>query len=270
MRKLKYMKKNILAFVLAALFFTMPGHAFAWGKKGHELVAEIAFHFLDDSTKEIVKKYLGNMSIEEAANWMDDNRSNSYYDFMKTWHYLDMDKGELYKPSSEKNILTVLYSAIIELQHMETLKKKDIRRDLLLLFHLIGDLHQPLHTGYAIDKGGNTIDISSQNFTSNLHSAWDTQIIESEGINLENCLQVYDSFSKGEVDSIKKINVLKWMYQSRSFLDSAYNYKNGFLDRTYIESSTLIIKKQLVKGGLRLASILSEVFKAHKNEVPAT
>jgi hypothetical protein len=262
------MKRCVLLFILAALCCTIPGRSFAWGKKGHELVAEIAFHFLDDSTKQVVKKYLGNISIEDAANWMDDNRSNSYYDYMKTWHYLDMDKGEAYKGSSERNIITVLYSAITELRHMETMKKKDIRRDLLLIFHLIGDLHQPLHTGYAIDKGGNTVDISSQNFTSNLHSAWDTQIIETEGITLEKCLQVYASYSPQEVDTIKKINVLKWMYQTRSFLFDVYDYKNGFLDSNYIQRSTAIIKEQLVMGGLRLASILSELFKSSKPQEP--
>lgn len=262
------MKKRTGLVVLAVLFFLTPRFSFAWGKKGHSLVAEIAYHFLDDSTKTLVKNFLGNMSLEEMGSWMDENRSNSYYDFMKPWHYLDMDKGEVYKPSSERNILTVLFSAITELRHMETMKKKDIKRDLLLIFHLVGDLHQPLHTGYAIDKGGNTIDISSQNFSSNLHSAWDTQIIESEGISLEKCLAVYESFSMQEIDSIKKIQVLKWMYQSRSYLDSVYDFKNGTLDRNYIERSEVIIKKQLVKAGLRLASILREVFKTNKPAGP--
>ena len=255
------MKKCFLPLILATLLFSMPGRTLAWGKTGHGLVAEIAYHFLDDSTKALVKKYINNMTIEEMASWMDENRSNSYYDYQKPWHYIDMEKGEMYKGSTEKNLLTILYSAIMELRHMETLRKKDIRQDLLLIFHLVGDLHQPLHTGYTSDKGGNTIDVHAQNFSANLHSTWDTQIIESEGINLDKCLKVYESFTPQEVDTIKKIQVLKWMYQSRSYLDTVYDFKNGYLDAAYIARAKIIIEKQLVIAGLRLAAILTDVFK---------
>ena len=262
------MKKYVLLFVLASSLLAIPARSFAWGKTGHGLVAEIAYHFLDDSTKKLVKNYISNMSIEEMASWMDENRSNSYYDFMKPWHYIDMDKGEMYKPTPEKNLLTVLFSAITQLRHMETMKRKDIKQCILIIFHLVGDLHQPLHTGYTSDKGGNTVDVSAQNFSSNLHSAWDTQIIESEGINLEKCLKVYDGLTPAEVDTLKKIQVLKWMYQSRAYLDTVYDFKNGRLDNGYIERAKNIIERQLLIAGLRLASILTDVFKTAKPAGP--
>jgi hypothetical protein len=254
------MKKGIpvLLFVVICTFFSTK--SFAWGKRGHELVAEIAFRFLDDSTQQIVKKYLGNLSIEEAANWMDDERSNSYYNYMRTWHYLDMDKGENYTPSTERNILTVLHSAIVELKQFKTMKRKDVKYRLLLIFHLIGDLHQPLHTGYAIDKGGNTIQVSSPYVGGNLHSVWDTQIIEYKNVTLDSCMQTYATLDTNQVLEIKKINELKWMYQSRSLLDTVYSFQDNFLDKKYIDSNADVIKKQLVMGGLRLSSLLSSIF----------
>ena len=245
---------------MVVIFSCLSAKSFAWGKRGHELVAEIAFRFLDDSTQQIVKKYLGNLSIEEAANWMDDERSNSYYNYMRTWHYLDMDKGEVYTPSTERNILTVLHSAIVELKNYKTMKRKDVKYRLLLIFHLIGDLHQPLHTGYAIDKGGNTIDVTSPYVGGNLHSVWDTQIIEYKNITLDSCMQTYSTLDTAQVIEIKKINELKWMYQSRSLLDTVYSFQNNFLDKSYIDSNADVIKKQLVMGGLRLASLLSSIF----------
>jgi hypothetical protein len=255
------MKRGIpvLLFVILSCF---SAKSYAWGKRGHELVAEIAFRFLDDSTQQIVKKYLGNLSIEEAANWMDDERSNSYYNYMRTWHYLDMDKGENYTPSAERNILTVLHSAIVELKDYKTMKRKEVKYRLLLIFHLIGDLHQPLHTGYAIDKGGNTIQVTSPYVGGNLHSVWDTQIIEYKNITLDSCLQTYAALDTTQVAEIKKINELKWMYQSRSLLDTVYSFQNDFLDKAYIDSNADVIKKQLVMGGLRLASLLSSIFRS--------
>ena len=251
------MKKGILVLMLCISFLNISERSFAWGKRGHELVAQIAFRFLDDSTQQIVKKYLGNLSIEEAANWMDDERSNTYYNYMRTWHYLDIDKGMEYdKTSTERNILTILHSAIVDLKNYKTNKKKDTKRDLLLIFHLVGDLHQPLHTGYAIDKGGNTIEVNSASISGNLHSVWDTQLLDLKNITFDSCMQVYATLDSTEITEIKKINELKWMYQSRTLLDTIYSFKNNFLDQNYIDNSAVIIKKQLVTAGLRLASIL--------------
>ncbi len=255
------MKKKIIPFVLALFFFTQSEKLLAWGKTGHELVGSIAYHFLDDSTRKLVMDYLGNMSFEEAANWMDDSRSNSYYNYMRTWHYLDMDKGLTYTPSSERNILTVLHSAISELRQYKNLKNKDIKRDLLLIFHLVGDLHQPLHTGYSVDKGGNTIEVTSPFVSGNLHSVWDTQILEYKNINIDSCLELYKTWDSAKIASTNKIDELKWMYQSRSYLDTVYSFKDNFLDKNYIDSNAQIIKTQLLYAGLRLAAIIKEVFK---------
>jgi hypothetical protein len=255
------MKKGISSILFALLLTINSEKASAWGKTGHELVAQIAFNFLDDSTKAIIKDYLGNLSIEEAANWMDDSKSNSYYNFMRSWHYLDIDKGQNYTPTAERNILTVMHSAIVELRQYKTLSKKDVKRDLLLIFHLVGDLHQPLHTGYSIDKGGNGIEINSPYVSGNLHSVWDTQILEYKNIKLDSCLELYKTLDMATIASIQKIDELKWMYQSRSLLDTVYSFQDNFLDKKYIDSNALVIKRQLLIAGLRLASIMNAVFK---------
>ncbi len=254
------MKKKIAQVLLIITLATASEKVFAWGKTGHELVAQIAFHFLDDSTKNLIQDYLGNLSIEEAANWMDDSKGNTYYNYMRTWHYLDMEKGEKYTGSSERNILTVLHSAITELRTYKTIKKKDVKRDLLLIFHLIGDLHQPLHCGYAIDKGGNTVEIKSPFVSGNLHSVWDTQILEYKNIGLDSCLEIYKTYDDKTIASLNKIDELKWMYQSRSLLDTVYSFQDNFLDKGYIDNNSRIIKIQLLTAGLRLASVLREVF----------
>ena len=263
--KLTYMKKILISIAFILTLTATSERVFAWGKTGHELVAEIAFHFLDDSTQKIVKDFLGNLSIEEAANWMDDSRGNSYYDYMRTWHYLDMDKGVKYEPSGERNILTVMHSAITELKQYKTLKKSEVKRDLLLIFHLIGDLHQPLHCGYAVDKGGNTISVTGPFVSGNLHSVWDTQILEYEKTNLDSCLEFYKAtFGNSNIGEITKINEMHWMNESRSYLDTVYSFKDNFLDKNYVDSNILVIKKQLLLAGLRLAAVLKQTFNPGK------
>ncbi|MBL0357064.1 MAG: S1/P1 nuclease [Chitinophagaceae bacterium] len=254
------MKKILISFALILTLTASSEKLFAWGKIGHELVAQIAFHFLDDSTQKIVKGFLGDMSIEEASNWMDESKSNSYFDYMRTWHYINIDKGQKYAYTGEKNILTVLHSAITDLKQYKTLSKKDVKRDLLLIFHLMGDLHQPLHCGYGVDRGGNSIEVTSPFFSGNLHGIWDSQLLEYKKITLDSCLELYDTLDSNTVKDITQINELKWMYESRAYLDTAYSFQNNFLDTAYVDSNAQVIKRQLLIGGLRMAAVLKKLF----------
>lgn len=256
------MKNKLLILISIILLLATPKFSFGWGKKGHELVAEVASHYLDESTKAKVQGYLKNISFEDAANWMDEMRSNDYYTFMRTWHYLDVEKGQRYTPvATDRNIIIILNSAISELQHRDNIKKKQIKNDILLLFHLMGDLHQPLHVGYPGDKGGNTINVTLIKTNTNLHSAWDTGIIESKNITLDDCLKQYASYSPEEIASFKQLHVMQWMDQSRSLLDTVYNFKDDLLDQNYVDANSVIIEKQILKAGIRLASVLTEAFK---------
>src|SRR5204863_3743028 len=46
--------------------------------------------------------------------------------------------------------------------------------------HLVGDMHQPLHAGRAMDQGGIDILVSYRGGTTNLHFFWDTNLVELE------------------------------------------------------------------------------------------
>lgn len=255
------MKKSFLV-VLTILLLAAPSQSFAWGSKGHNIVAEIAFHFLPDSTKAKVMKYLKKMSIEDASTWMDDMRSNNYYSYMRSWHFVDIDSGQSYKPTAEYNAVTVLNTAIRELEHKETLSFKQINYDLLIIFHLVGDLSQPLHTGYPIDRGGNTITVSylSNGNTTNLHSVWDGSIIDTKNINMDSCLKLYPNYSSDEIAKIQQINLINWVYESRSYLGEIYDFKDGFISQEYVDKNAIIVENQLLIGGLHLASILQKLF----------
>lgn len=255
------------AFSLLLLFISfVPYTCFAWGKDGHQIVGNLAEHFLSDSTRQKVQKYLGKTSFAYAATWMDESRSNDYYGYMRTWHYIDFDKGEEYKPVAERNALTVLHAAIKDLQHKKDFKNSAIREKLYMIFHLVGDLHQPLHVGYSNDRGGNSVQVSYifKSYNSNLHSVWDTEIIQSEKINVDSCLKVYATFTADEVKNYKKINEIQWMKESRSLLDTVYNFDQdkGLLDKTYVLNNKSIVTRQLVLSGLRLAAVLEELFKS--------
>lgn len=258
-------KKNIMKHILITLstllILLIPSNkSYAWGKKGHSLVAEIAFHYLDNNTQKNVLNYLNGMSIEDAANWMDSMRDDHSYDYMKPFHYVNFEKGAMVNEPSGDNIIRVLNSTLRDLDNINSLSKDEIRTRLFYLFHLVGDLHQPLHVGYGVDKGGNKTQASFFGKGSNLHAIWDTDIIEYKNISLEDCLNM-NKYSNRELTEIQKIDVISWARDSRSFLDNIYSLENNKIDEVYIDKSYPIVKIQLMKAGLRLASLLENYFK---------
>lgn len=130
-----------------------------------------------------------------------------------------------------------------------------------VLFHLIGDLHQPLHAGYGEDKGGNTIDVDFLGESTNLHKVWDTYIIEKGKVRLKDCYVTANALSKEEGRSLQDINVVGWMNESRGFLPGVYDFEKRIITLDYIDRNKEIIKKQLVRAGIRLAAVLYQTFK---------
>lgn len=254
------MKQAFFAMALTVALLSNPTRSFAWGHQGHALVAEVAFHYLDENTKKNVLQYLDGMSIEDAANWMDAIKSDHANDFMKPYHYIDFEKGSTQAPEGD-NIVTVLDRTLKELDHKETLSHDDIKRRILFLFHLIGDLHQPLHVGYPSDKGGNTFQLNFMgSYGSNLHATWDNNIIEYKATSLSDVLNS-KKYTPEELATVQKIDIIGWAKQSRGYLKEAYTVKNNKADDIYVDSVYPIIKTQLLDAGIRLAGVLEHYFK---------
>jgi hypothetical protein len=244
----------------AALFLLGSTQLFAWGNKGHKIVAEVAFNYLDESTKKNVLQYLDGMTLDEAANWMDAIKSDKANDHMKRYHYINIEKGESSAPEGD-NILTVLDRTLKELDHKEHLTRDEIKTKILFLFHLIGDLHQPLHVGYGSDKGGNTVQLNFLgSYGTNLHSVWDSGIIENRGTSLDDVLNS-KKYTPAELAAVQKIEIVGWAKQSRGFLKDAYTVRNNKADDRYVDVVYPIIKTQLLDAGIRLASVLEHYFK---------
>lgn len=252
------MKKSIIIFAIITI---LTNNLFAWGKRGHEIVAQIANHYLDKSVVKRIQSCLGKMSFEEASVWMDQIKSNRSYDYMKPWHYINIDRDATYVKTKEPNIINALTDAITNLDINSYRTKEVINFNLKLIFHLIGDLHQPLHVGYPDDRGGNYVQVKFLKKKTNLHFVWDESIIQYSNITAEDCIDLAKIMSPEEIKSIQQINPGTWLNESHSCSPQVYAFKNGNLTKSYIKENTPLVKKQLLKAGLRLAAVLNRVFK---------
>ncbi|QQL50125.1 S1/P1 nuclease [Mucilaginibacter ginkgonis] len=60
---------------------------------------------------------------------------------------------------------------------------------LKFLVHYIGGIHQPMHISHKEDKGGNTIQLQFDGKGTNLHSLWDSKLIDKQGLTPADCRQ---------------------------------------------------------------------------------
>ena len=248
------------AFVLCFIMVAAYTQSMAWGPDGHRIVAKIAYSQINQSIKDSLAKYLNGTTIEEAANWMDEVRSDKSYDFQSPWHYLDIDKGGKFNPDDSANIVWALHKAMGELKERNKYSKEQIAIDIKILIHLVGDIHQPLHVGYAADKGGNTVKVYYDATSFALHRVWDSEIIKDEVVGQSVDWAKLSHFTPEEWAKIRKIDVVQWMNESRALLDTVYEFKGDNITRKYAKQNAPIIEHQLLIAGLRLAAVLKDVF----------
>lgn len=86
------MKKSFIIFLSFILLLTQSS-SFAWGRKGHHIIAELAFNKLKPQTKENILKYIDGMAIQSASTWMDDVRNDKRYKHLETAHYINILNG---------------------------------------------------------------------------------------------------------------------------------------------------------------------------------
>lgn len=250
-------RKVVLSILLTVLFYVECN---AWGAKGHKIVAQVAKSCLEQPIIDSVQHYLGNMSFEEASVWMDEVRGDHSYDYLKPWHYVNVEKDKTYVKVKEPNVVNQIEWAIEELKKNRGNKDK-MSFALKVLFHLVGDLHQPLHCGYADDKGGNEVQVRFYDRGSNLHKVWDSAIIERYELTTNDVLKYSGTLPKKEKDEMQSTDVVAWCNESRELLNGVYDFTNNKLGSDYSEKNLIVIKKQLLSAGVRLATILNKSFK---------
>jgi hypothetical protein len=162
------------------------------------------------------------MTIEQASTWMDEVRNETQYRNTSPWHYVDFPPGANYHPTDEPNIVNALTHAISALQRSNTLPADSIKFYLLVVIHLTGDIHQPMHVGYPTDKGGNDYQINYNGKGTNLHRIWDSEIIESQDITLDDCLSQAKQISPDGLRGFNQVNPVQWIEETRSLTQSCY------------------------------------------------
>lgn len=251
-----------------AFLIYAPLASMAWGQLGHRIVGEIADSYISSKARKEIKKILGNESIAMASNWADFVKSDPSYKYLDGWHYVDFERGttkEQMQAILEKDTSTNAYTKLTFM--IAELKKKDLPADkkvmyLKLVIHIIGDINQPYHVGYHDDRGGNDIKVTWFGENTNMHSIWDSKLIESQQLSYTEYARAINFSTPAQRRSYVEGGWLSWLYDSFQITESLYkDVKAG--DKlsyryNYLHLETL--NQQLLKGGIRLADVLNSIF----------
>ena len=257
--------RSLLIVVFVVLFSSVSLTASEdWGKTGHRTMGEIAAKHLSKRAAKKISALLGGESLAFVSTYADEIRSDDAYRKYGPWHYVNFPFGGRYEntPKNKKGDIIVGIQNCIDVLKDATSSQKDKEFYLRLLVHFIGDLHMPLHVGFKEDKGGNSFKVKWFGKQTNLHSVWDTKIIEGYGMSFTELTSNVDALSKKEIQTIQSGAVTDWMYESRALCEDVYaNTSVGEnLGYKYMYRYVNVSRKQLQKAGLRLASILNEIY----------
>jgi len=262
--KTKFLKNLVIAFAI----IYAPLQSIAWGTQGHRICGQIANTYLTPKARKAIEAILGNESIAMASNWADFIKSDPSYSYLSSWHYIDFDKAYSYPEmvdflNHDTNVdaYTKLNFLISELKK-PNLSKENKLLYLRMLIHIIEDVHQPMHTAHADDKGGNDFKVTWFNNPTNLHSVWDTQLIDFQQLSYTEYATAINHSTLAQRAEWQKAPISQWLFESNQIAEKLYteikpgdnlNYKYNF---THIET----VNQQLLKGGVRLAGILNQIF----------
>src|SRR6187431_3612324 len=140
--------KRLKILLLTATFIAASISSFAWwGQNGHRIVGEIADSYLSSKAKKAIREILGNESIAITSNWPDFIKSDSTFNYLSTWHYMNVKQGLTQTEFNTRLQNDTATDAWTKMNFLiAELKNKQLPADkkqlyLRMLIHICGDIH---------------------------------------------------------------------------------------------------------------------------------
>ncbi len=255
-----------LLLLIPFLFFikSSSDEAFFWGKNGHRATGEIAEKHLTRKAKRSIDKILKGQSLAFVSTYADEIKSDKKYNKYYSWHYINMDLDQNYEEveKNPKGDLVTGINTCIKILNDKNSSDDEKNFHLKMLVHFMGDLHQPMHIGRKEDKGGNSIQVEWFGRGTNLHSVWDSKMIDDWEMSYIELADNADDLSKKQIEVIERGTLVDWVNEVHLVTNKVYNSvkKGENLRYRYSYNHFGTVRTQLQKGGIRLAKVLNDIF----------
>ena len=113
----------------------------------------------------------------------------------------------------------------------------------------------------AVDRGGNNVQVTWHGRPTNLHSVWDSEIIDSERLSYTEFAAFIDPPAQARVSEWQKTGYMDWMRESFELRGRAYDVGNGQLGYAYSFQNLPLVRLRLAQSAVRLAGVLNSIFR---------
>lgn len=306
------MIRYLFLWVLVTIFSALAPEARAWGPDGHKIVCYIADELLSDEEQTKLRGMIRSYNFENqkyryyssSCNFADVARFKArdyekalkrgnhqeaeelkpWYDAFSTiedWHYINVERTDtkIDKSDCPKIEGCLLKGIDTHSKKMRASTSSTRAEAAMLLGHWVGDLHQPLHVSYEDDYGGGGIKVKGNlyGYETNLHSVWDSGIINiikrrdnmdwmglAKRLKHEITDEDMTKWSLGapvdwsqESFELARLKNTKYCRLKNSGLCQSRGRKLT-LTKSYQQRNEAIIEMRLKQAGVRLASLLKQ------------
>ena len=239
----------------------------AWGHDGHAAIGILALGQLSAESRLELERVLGSVddqAIVEACNWPDTVRGTEEWEWSYPLHYINIPPGESrYSEARDCPDRQCATEAIkkyaLELGDWQASTERR-RQAFAWICHLTGDLHQPLHAGYAHDRGGNEFEITFNGEQTNLHNFWDRALIKERVGDWQGLIGAVSRFPTVQTtDSWTAVMVDRWTEESHQLVEQEIYPANPEITQNYADKSWAILQQRITTAAARLALIIESV-----------
>ena len=254
------MKLRFSKFIVTTSWLALalvPNVVLAWGSEGHQVIALIADAKLSSKARAEVDRLLAQepgQTLATISTWADEHRNPT----TAAWHYVNFPRDTCQYVAVRdcpdgKCVVGAIERQLAVLKSSES----DERRLLALKYivHFVADVHQPLHAGYADDRGGNSFQLQAFMRGTNLHALWDRGIIKSLNEAPEAMAERLSRSSPNNSDIDMSTDYAA--QESCQIVGMPGYYPERRVGQDYIDRFTPVLEARLALAGRRLGRLLN-------------
>ena len=272
--RIPLVRRKLVTFILT---LCLSAQSFAWGPKGHHIVADIAREHLNTRARQAIVQLLGDDDLAAVATWADEIKQERPETF--GWHFVDIpwnatgfdEARDCYHPSSrDPATLTDHHNCIVDrITMFETVladshaPRSQRVEALKFLVHFVADLHQPLHA-IAEARGGNEVHVvqfgrsDCGNRPCELHGAWDIGLVEHAHRSERGYVAYLDELTAQHHLETRLGGAPAQWDESFHLAHTIWLGDGSTLGESYYQRNLQVLDEQLAIAGLRLAKLLNE------------
>lgn len=271
----KFIKAAALLF--SAAMISTP--SFGWGRMGHATVAKIAENHLTETTQKRIDEIMHGTALVAISSYCDDYRKQLDATFPLAWtggvghaHTFEVDENNrpyntLSHPETGRHLTNAVYFAdhcIQDLAHAKDFPDSVQWKEVVMLTHLMGDMHCPGHVRFAaMHENIGKYEVTFEGEKTTYHKVWDYfMVVNPLPFSFSDIAEICDNCSQDEIEEICKGDIYDWGQDvANRCQECRFSVKEGDkLGSKWVLKHTELTKIELRNAGYRLAHALNMVF----------